>query len=185
MPGLVPIMVGATSADKEKEYGRFFAPYLANAENLFIVSSDFCHWYSRLLNRLNSGVLDSHLRTIINRIVVWHIQLHEQLIPVRQYTKPLRLSTKKAWLSSKAVTTTHSQPTSVKQATPSVDGLPLPWRPLIRSHPIGVVMCALTELEKTGVKGKWEFIKYEQSSHVESVSDSSVSYVSAYWAPTQ
>ena len=46
-------------------------------------------------------------------------------------------------------------------------------------------MCALTELEKTGVKGKWEFIKYEQSSHVESVSDSSVSYVSAYWAPTQ
>ena len=44
MPGLVPIMVGATSADKEKEYGRFFAPYLASTENLFIVSSDFCHW---------------------------------------------------------------------------------------------------------------------------------------------
>jgi len=56
MPGLVPIMVGATSTDKEKEYGRFFAPYLANAENLFIVSSDFCHWYPRLLNRLIQGV---------------------------------------------------------------------------------------------------------------------------------
>ena len=54
-----------------------------------------------------------------------------------------------------------------------------------RSHPIGVIMCALMELEKRGVTGNWEFVKYDQSSHVEHVSDSSVSYVSAYWAPTQ
>lgn len=53
-----------------------------------------------------------------------------------------------------------------------------------RSHPIGIIMCALTEVEKKGVKGKWEFVKYDQSSHVEHVSDSSVSYVSAYWAPS-
>lgn len=56
MPGLVPIMVGATSTDKEKEYGRFLAPYLANTENLFIVSSDFCHWYRHALNRLIQGL---------------------------------------------------------------------------------------------------------------------------------
>ena len=47
MPSLVPIMVGATNADKEKQYGRLFAPYIANKENLFIISSDFCHWYSQ------------------------------------------------------------------------------------------------------------------------------------------
>jgi AmmeMemoRadiSam system protein B len=45
MPGLVPIMVGATNTNKEKEYGRLLAPYIANKENLFIISSDFCHWY--------------------------------------------------------------------------------------------------------------------------------------------
>ena len=56
---------------------------------------------------------------------------------------------------------------------------------LICRHPIGVLMCALTELKNKGVNGKWEFIKYEQSSHVENVSDSSVSYVSAYWVPTE
>jgi AmmeMemoRadiSam system protein B len=45
IPPLVPIMVGGTNASKEKEYGRLLAPYVANPENLFIVSSDFCHWY--------------------------------------------------------------------------------------------------------------------------------------------
>ena len=48
LPPVVPIMVGATSSEKEKEYGRFFAPYLRDKENLFIVSSDFCHWYDRM-----------------------------------------------------------------------------------------------------------------------------------------
>jgi MEMO1 family protein len=52
------------------------------------------------------------------------------------------------------------------------------------SHPIGVLMCALTELRNRGLTGKWEFIRYEQSSQVKDSSDSSVSYVSAYWAPT-
>jgi len=70
MPGLVPIMVGATSTDKEKEYGRFFAPYLANTENLFIVSSDFCHWYPNTINRLIPGDLDFHIHTITRRTVV-------------------------------------------------------------------------------------------------------------------
>lgn len=49
VPPLVPIMVGATNAAKEKEYGRLLAPYVANPENLFIISSDFCHWYCPLL----------------------------------------------------------------------------------------------------------------------------------------
>lgn len=46
-------------------------------------------------------------------------------------------------------------------------------------------MCALSELETLGTKGKWEFIKYDQSSHVEHIRESSVSYVSAYWRPIQ
>jgi hypothetical protein len=45
-------------------------------------------------------------------------------------------------------------------------------------------MCALTELQSMGINGKWEFIRYEQSSAVDHPRDSSVSYVSGYWAPT-
>jgi MEMO1 family protein len=48
-------------------------------------------------------------------------------------------------------------------------------------HPIGVLLGALGELEKDGDRAphlKW--VRYEQSSACESLSDSSVSYASAY-----
>ncbi|EFN54834.1 hypothetical protein CHLNCDRAFT_48888 [Chlorella variabilis] len=44
---LVPIVVGAISAESEAAYGRLLAPYLDDSSNLFIVSSDFCHWGKR------------------------------------------------------------------------------------------------------------------------------------------
>ncbi|XP_015789274.1 protein MEMO1 [Tetranychus urticae] len=44
---IVPVMVGSLSSDKEALYGRIFAPFLANPENFFVISSDFCHWGSR------------------------------------------------------------------------------------------------------------------------------------------
>jgi len=44
---VVPVLVGSLSPDKEARYGRIFAKYLADPQNLFIVSSDFCHWGSR------------------------------------------------------------------------------------------------------------------------------------------
>jgi len=44
---LVPVMVGALSEADEGKYGRLFAEHLANPENLFVVSSDFCHWGKR------------------------------------------------------------------------------------------------------------------------------------------
>jgi AmmeMemoRadiSam system protein B len=44
---VVPVMVGALSNDSEKMFGEIFAPYLAAEENLFVISSDFCHWGDR------------------------------------------------------------------------------------------------------------------------------------------
>nr|XP_054757924.1 protein MEMO1-like [Lytechinus pictus] len=41
---IVPVLVGALDGKKEQEYGRFFSSYLADPSNLFVVSSDFCHW---------------------------------------------------------------------------------------------------------------------------------------------
>ena len=43
---LVPIMVGNLNSKLEKEYGIKLAPYLADDTNLFVISSDFCHWGS-------------------------------------------------------------------------------------------------------------------------------------------
>lgn len=44
---IVPVLVGSLSPDREAAYGRIFARYLADPQNLFIISSDFCHWGHR------------------------------------------------------------------------------------------------------------------------------------------
>lgn len=44
---IVPMMVGSIRPDKEALYGRILSKYLAQPENAFVISSDFCHWGSR------------------------------------------------------------------------------------------------------------------------------------------
>ncbi|XP_050314908.1 protein MEMO1 [Anthonomus grandis grandis] len=44
---IVPILVGSLNPDKEAYYGRILSRYLADPQNLFVVSSDFCHWGHR------------------------------------------------------------------------------------------------------------------------------------------
>ncbi|XP_014672877.1 PREDICTED: protein MEMO1-like [Priapulus caudatus] len=41
---IVPVLVGRLNLTRQQEYGEIFAPYLANPENLFVISSDFWHW---------------------------------------------------------------------------------------------------------------------------------------------
>jgi len=43
-PAIVPILVGGTNGARERIYGKILAPYLKDPDNVFIVSSDFCHW---------------------------------------------------------------------------------------------------------------------------------------------
>ncbi|XP_033640125.1 protein MEMO1-like [Asterias rubens] len=44
---IVPILVGSLQENGEKMYGQLFSKYLAEPENLFVISSDFCHWGHR------------------------------------------------------------------------------------------------------------------------------------------
>nr|ACO15039.1 MEMO1 [Caligus clemensi] len=44
---IVPILVGSLSPDKEAKYGKILAKYLMDPSNLFVISSDFCHWGER------------------------------------------------------------------------------------------------------------------------------------------
>ena len=41
---IVPILVGSLSQEKQKLYGQLLHPYLADPDNFFVISSDFCHW---------------------------------------------------------------------------------------------------------------------------------------------
>lgn len=44
---VVPILIGGLSKQAEIDNGDLLSPYLADPANLFIVSSDFCHWGRR------------------------------------------------------------------------------------------------------------------------------------------
>ncbi|UYV80390.1 MEMO1 [Cordylochernes scorpioides] len=44
---IVPIMVGSLTPEKEASYGALLSRYLADPSNLFVISSDFCHWGAR------------------------------------------------------------------------------------------------------------------------------------------
>lgn len=44
---IVPMMVGSIRPEKEAIFGRVLAKYLAQPENAFVISSDFCHWGQR------------------------------------------------------------------------------------------------------------------------------------------
>lgn len=44
---VIPILVGSISPEIEATYGELLAPYLADSQNLFVISSDFCHWGKR------------------------------------------------------------------------------------------------------------------------------------------
>jgi MEMO1 family protein len=41
---LVPMMVGGTSPEQEKAYGKCLAKYFDRKDSIFVISSDFCHW---------------------------------------------------------------------------------------------------------------------------------------------
>ncbi|KAG5447013.1 Protein memo1 [Clonorchis sinensis] len=44
---IVPLVVGTLTPEIEAAYGEILAPYLADPETVFVISSDFCHWGRR------------------------------------------------------------------------------------------------------------------------------------------
>ncbi|BDA46197.1 Protein MEMO1 [Coccomyxa sp. Obi] len=52
---LVPIMVGSLTPEREAAYGRLLAKYMDDESNVFIISSDFCHWGSRFSYTFNDS----------------------------------------------------------------------------------------------------------------------------------
>jgi AmmeMemoRadiSam system protein B len=44
---IVPILVGALKPEDEERYGKLLSKYLLDPSNLFVISSDFCHWGKR------------------------------------------------------------------------------------------------------------------------------------------
>ena len=166
LPLLVPILVGATDHIAEKSFGNLLAPYLADTSNIFIVSSDFCHWGSRFSYTyyLPSGTSDPSKGVSLRR--------KEQAKGIPIYESISRIDK----LAMKGIESgEHDTFLATLRATGNT---------VCGRHPIGVMMAAVEVLKQEGViegdKGKFHFVRYERSSEVIDSSDSSVSYASAF-----
>ncbi|KAI0704852.1 UPF0103-domain-containing protein [Cytidiella melzeri] len=167
---IIPILVGAINKEKEELYGKTLAPYLAAADTICVVSSDFCHWGTRFqythyytqappaqvvrLSRSNSSSSDLSKYPIHASIRALDHEAMELL------TMP----------PSTASLAHHDFAEYLRRTKNTICG----------RHPIGVLMGALTALEREGRHPTLKWVKYEQSSQCLNINDSSVSYASGF-----
>ncbi|OOQ86728.1 DUF52 domain protein [Penicillium brasilianum] len=192
-PPLVPIMVGSTSAATEQAFGALLAPYLADPSNAFVVSSDFCHWGLRFrytyyvpeapmpgpVLPLSSEELpqpgqdpDDVLESI-DSVCAGHALQRRDRVP--RTAPSIHESISAFDIATMTAITTGS-------AATFLDTIERTGNTVCGRHPIGVIMAALevvTASQPKSKKGLFHFLRYERSSDVSDVTDSSVSYVSA------
>ncbi|KAK4937807.1 hypothetical protein LTR10_021610 [Elasticomyces elasticus] len=204
-PPLVPIMVGATNPATESALGKMLAPYIVDEGNAFVISSDFCHWGSRFgytyyLPDAPSPALSPLMlpNGVRGQFTTAKESVNEDVhkMPTLGNGQDLRPGNKiprgepqiyesiahadRACMCAIA-TGEHAEFVRVLKDTGNT---------VCGRHPIGVFMAGVEEVERQqkerggaesqGTQGRFRFMRYERSSDVETVRDSSVSYVSAF-----
>ncbi|KAJ1026854.1 hypothetical protein NDA16_002151 [Ustilago loliicola] len=173
---IVPILVGAINTSKENDYGKLLAPYLKDPRNFFVVSSDFCHWGSRFRYTYYRPAGSSLATTLSNRS------------PRSAYDQPPIHQSIRELDESGIMAITHPW-TKDDKAGKTAEEARIAFAEYLSStkntvcgrHPIGVLLAALAELERTdNIQLECRFTRYEQSSQCLTPQDSSVSYASAY-----
>ncbi|KAI1334063.1 UPF0103-domain-containing protein [Xylariaceae sp. FL0016] len=163
-PTLVPILIGDNNAAQEKEFGQLLAPYLRDPDNVFVVSSDFCHWGSRFSYTFYAPDGDVQQIAPLSRksATPSNPPIHESIkIVDQQAMDAITSGDHDAFVQN------------LKHTKNTVCG----------RHPIGVAMAALEVLAQGSAESnryRFQFVQYQRSSLVEDYADSSVSYASAY-----
>ncbi|KAM3430570.1 hypothetical protein NHJ13734_007685 [Beauveria thailandica] len=163
-PTIVPMLVSG-DADDEKAIGRLLLPYLRDPANVFVVSSDFCHW-GRQFGDYRPYFPGGDRKRRVN--------LRDGDAPPT--SPPIHESIK--MLDDEAI---EAMETGVHDAF--VANLEDTDNSVCGRHPIGAMMAALemlgdiASLEK---RPKFKHVRYDRSALLTDPTKSSVSYVSAY-----
>ncbi|KLO14434.1 UPF0103-domain-containing protein [Schizopora paradoxa] len=171
---IVPILVGAINSSSEARYGALLAPFLQRSDTLCVVSSDFCHWGTRFSF---THYYTSPPTSINAGVALTKSNAASSISP----TFPIYSSIEA--LDRQALNILSVPPNSAAKAQSDfIAYLKTTENTICGRHPIGVLLGALVEIEKSkeGKDIKLEWVRYEQSSQCEHVRDSSVSYASAY-----
>ncbi|KAI8594708.1 MEMO1 family [Dissophora ornata] len=165
---IVPILVGALTESTEKQYGKLLAPFLHDPENLFIVSSDFCHWGQRFSYTYyadNDGTVTQSLAQLPSGTGRKHSPSSPKI------SESIEKLDREGM--EKIEEQNHSSFCRYLSRTKNT---------ICGRHPIGVLMSALETIKATDETyvTRTRFVHYAQSSSALSTSDSSVSYASAF-----
>lgn len=162
-PPIVPVLVGDNDARGEKEAANVFVSYMKDPENVFIISSDFCHWGSNFSYQVYTP--DSDWRNL------QRLRSRDPAPAGQPIHETIRLIDEAAMDAVKGGS--HDA---------FVENLAITGNTVCGRHPIGVAMAALEHIRNEGGSqdGKFRVVKYERSNLVKTPSDFSVSYVSAY-----
>jgi len=161
-PLLTPIMIGNTNLSTEVTLGRILAPYLADPSTAFVISSDFAHWGSRFRYTLYRQPGNPSVNLASGSKVSAGFPIHESI-------KSVDFDCMGACESG-----SHMAWSEILQETSNT---------VCGRHPIGVMMAAVEVVRKMeGKQGHdaFKFVRYERSGEVKRVSESSVSYASAF-----
>jgi AmmeMemoRadiSam system protein B len=163
IPPLIPIMIGNTSAATERSLGKILAPYLADPTNAFVISSDFAHWGLRFRYTHYQPSTGDATSLRASSKPPADPEIHESIKKVDfECIGACESGSHQAWL----------------------DVLSETGNTVCGRHPIGVVMAGLEGLREDGggggEEGLFKFLCYERSGEVKQVSESSVSYASAF-----
>lgn len=156
---VVPILVGNLDHEGEKHYGSFLARYLADKANAFVISSDFCHWGKRFAYTYYHAPPAAPAKSVQRSQISSNCPLWKSIETVDQAGIALIKSG------------SHKEFTQYLASTKNT---------ICGRHPIGIILAAM---EAFGTSNHFEFLDYRQSEQITSVSDSSVSYASAYCCP--
>jgi len=173
---VVPILVGSISHAQQKSYGSILAPYFADPENFFVISSDFCHWGK------SYGYTFYYPEPLPNDVPGVYLKGHGAHQNLSQ--RPIYDSIRD--LDQEALDILTLSPLSEGDSPASdshsefLEYLDRTGNTICGRKPIGVLLGMLSEIEKEGKQAKLQFVRYEQSSKCNSVTGSSVSYASAY-----
>ena len=160
---LVPILVGSTNPDTDKAYGAILAPYLSDPANVFVISSDFCHWGPRFSYTYYLPAGTGAGRKLGSHEAPTNPPIHESIRRIDQ------------WSMDAIETGSHNS---------FLNNLASTKNTVCGRHPIGVIMAAIEVLKQEGKlaqdKGLFRFVRYERSNNVTHAKDGSVSYASAF-----
>ncbi|EJD03938.1 UPF0103-domain-containing protein [Fomitiporia mediterranea MF3/22] len=183
---IVPILVGAISKESEETFGKILAPYFTREDTFCVVSSDFCHWGTRFQYTFYYPSLPPTSGTVgESGIRLSRTNISSSLSPDHEIHESISA------LDHQAMDILTLPPSTAQESHDAFSVyLARTKNTICGRHPIGVLLGALAVLESAVTesevpngeprKATVKWVRYEQSSQCRTISDSSVSYASAY-----